>query len=342
MTIHPFAQKDLDHGFGLGGLRREGRERLVLMPHGVRRVGSQRGQPRRHLGHDAMDQIGNQFADQLRAAPRLVEARIVAVDLPDHLRQQRHDAKVVDHEQAGAQAIVDVVRVIGDIVSNRCYLRFERRVAPQLQIVIPVEIGDADREPMFAIAPDGLARPVGQRTVMFHHAFERFPGQVEAVEVGVAVFQRGDDAQRLRVVVEAALLFQAVVQRPFARMAEWRVAEIVGQRQGLGQVLVEAGLARQRAGDLGDLERVGQPGPVVVALMEDEDLGLVLQPPETGRMDHPVAIAAERAAVLAGRLVELPPPAARGVAGIGHQGSSHSDRHDNFIFQPFDSTTRRT
>jgi hypothetical protein len=37
----------------------------------------------------------------------------------------------------------------------------------------------------------------------------------------------------------------------------------------------------------------------VIAFVIDEHLGLVFQPPERGRMDHPVAIAAERAAGLA-------------------------------------------
>ena len=42
-----------------------------------------------------------------------------------------------------------------------------------------------------------------------------------------------------------------------------------------------------------DLERVGQPGAVVVARRGDEDLGLVLQPPERGGVEDPVAVALE-------------------------------------------------
>jgi hypothetical protein len=42
--------------------------------------------------------------------------------------------------------------------------------------------------------------------------------------------------------VEAARIFERGVERAFAGMAEGRMAEIVGKRQRLGQVLVGAGL----------------------------------------------------------------------------------------------------
>ena len=79
-------------------------------------------------------------------------------------------------------------------------------------------------------------------------------------------------------------------------MAERRMAEIVGQRQRLGQVLVEAQLARDGAGDLRHLQRVRQPRAVVVALVEHEHLRLVGEPPEGRRMQDAVAVALERAA----------------------------------------------
>ena len=81
------------------------------------------------------------------------------------------------------------------------------------------------------------------------------------------------------------------------------MAEIVRQRQRLGEILVAAQRARQRAGDLRHLDRVGQPGAVMIALMRDEHLGLVLQPAEGGRMDDAVAVALERRA---GRALAAP------------------------------------
>ena len=92
-------------------------------------------------------------------------------------------------------------------------------------------------------------------------------------------------------------------------MAEGRVAEVMGQRQRFGQILVEPERARERAGDLGDFQGVGQPGAVMVALMEHENLGLVREPAEGGGMDDAVAVAAEGVAGRAGRL-RMEPPAA--------------------------------
>ena len=95
-------------------------------------------------------------------------------------------------------------------------------------------------------------------------------------------------------------------------MAEGRVAEVVRQGQRLGQILVEPKRAGQRAGDLADLDRVGQPGAEMIALVIDEDLGLVLEPAEGGGMDDPVAVALELAAGRRRRLGIEPAPARPG------------------------------
>ena len=128
---------------------------------------------------------------------------------------------------------------------------------------------------------------------------------------GIAALQIGHDAQRLRIVVEAAVIREAVVERAFAGMAERRMAEVVGQRQRLRQILVEAERAGERAGDLGDFERVGQPRAEMIALVIDEHLGLVGEPAEGGRMDDAVAVAAELVAGGAWRLGVAPAPALR-------------------------------
>ena len=145
------------------------------------------------------------------------------------------------------------------------------------------------------------------------------------------MLQRGHHPQGLGVVIEAAMRLEAGVERAFAGVAERGVAEIMRQRQGLGEVLVEPELARQCAGNLGNFQRMGQPRAVMIALVEDEYLRLVLQAAEGGGMDHPVAIAPERAAGAAGRLREQPAPAVVGVAGIERAGGSHSDRHGVLI-----------
>src|SRR6202012_2507339 len=59
------------------------------------------------------------------------------------------------------------------------------------------------------------------------------------------------------------------------------------------EILVEPKRAADRARDLRHLERMRQSRPVVIALVIDEDLRLVLQPPEGSRMDDAVAVALE-------------------------------------------------
>ena len=113
-------------------------------------------------------------------------------------------------------------------------------------------------------------------------------GQVEPLAV---VLELLDDAQALVGVVEA--VGQELAQRLLAGVAERGVAEVVAQGDGLGQVLVEAEGLGDRPGDLGDLEAVRQPRPVVVAERREEDLGLVLEAAEGLRVDDPVPVALE-------------------------------------------------
>ena len=109
--------------------------------------------------------------------------------------------------------------------------------------------------------------------------------------------------------VEAAVGRHLPLQLVLAGVAERRMAEVVRQRDRLGQILVQPQRPRQRPRDLRHLQRMGQPGAVVVALVRDEDLGLLLQPPEGGGMDDPVAVALEGAS---GAPIPLPGSAARG------------------------------
>src|SRR5579862_9661249 len=70
-----------------------------------------------------------------------------------------------------------------------------------------------------------------------------------------------------------------------------------------------------------------QAGPVMIAFVKHEHLRLVLQAAERGRMDHPVAVAAKRAAGPARRLRHLPAPAEIGVACENSPRRGHSNGH---------------
>ena len=177
-----------------------------------------------------------------------------------------------------------------------------------------------------------MAGAIDQWTVMLDQPFERLPGEVQSVEAGIAPLERGDDPQGLRVVIEAAAGLEAAVERALAGMAERRVAEVMGERQRLGQVLVEPERAGERAGDLGHFERVGEPGAEMIALVKDEDLRLVGEPAERGRMDDAVAIAAERIAGGRRRLAVEPAAALGRVGRIGGARDCRFDCHASSTF----------
>ena len=61
---------------------------------------------------------------------------------------------------------------------------------------------------------------------------------------------------------------QQVVQRALPDLPVRGMAQIVPEGDGLGQVLIQAEGTGERAGDLGNLEGVGQPGAVVVPLAQ--------------------------------------------------------------------------
>ena len=76
------------------------------------------------------------------------------------------------------------------------------------------------------------------------------------------------------------------------------MAEVVRQRDRLGQVLVQAERPGDGARDAGDLHRVGHARAVMVARAVEEDLRLVLQPAEGAAVDDAVAVALEGGAEL--------------------------------------------
>jgi hypothetical protein len=95
------------------------------------------------------------------------------------------------------------------------------------------------------------------------------------------------------------------------------MADVMGEAQRLGQILVKAQRTRDRPPDLGDLKAMGQANAKMVAVGRDEDLRLVAEPPETDRMNDAVAVALEGSAGparFAGDLEMLATATERGVA----------------------------
>ena len=273
-----------------------------------------RQQPTLGFGDHVLDHAGDQATQKLVRPPASVEVRMLPVDLAQDIAGEREAGEILEREQAGAQTVIDVMRIVGDIVRNGRRLGFGAGEAPELEILAGVVIGNFTRNSMLGIAGGRRSGATGQRSVVLDEPFERFPGEVKAIERGVASFQPGDDRQRLSVVVEAAPLLEAARKRPLAGVSERGVPEVVAERGCLRQIFVERQGACERARNLGDLKRVGQTGSVVVAFVIDEHLRLVAETAKRGRMDEAVAIAAE---IAAGRAGSLRPEAAAGGRGVG-------------------------
>ena len=156
-----------------------------------------------------------------------------------------------------------------------------QHAGPDRILDVVVDIGDLVGHPDDPAFGGGGPGPFG----VGDDAVAHLPGQVEAPAV---LFQPVHHPQALFIVLEAA--GAQGVQRPLPCVAERGVAQVVGQGHRLGQVLVEAQGPGDGPGDLGHLQRMGQPGAVEVPLRREKDLGLLLQPPERLAVDDPVPV----------------------------------------------------
>jgi len=94
------------------------------------------------------------------------------------------------------------------------------------------------------------------------------------------------------------------------------VAEIMGQRQCLGQILVQTKIQRQASGDLCHFKAVGQPGAEMVAAGRDKDLGFMHKPAQGGGMNNPVTVALKTRPCGAFGLCQKPSAARLWIASI--------------------------
>src|SRR5262249_15490707 len=103
------------------------------------------------------------------------------------------------------------------------------------------------------------------------------------------------------------------------------------ERKRLREILVKAKGTSERASDLGDLKGMGEPRAEVVALMKDEDLRLMRQAAEGGRMDDAVAVPAE---IVAGRARRPRAAAAPGAAAPGFAPDLTHRTHARAVLRP--------
>ena len=143
-----------------------------------------------------------------------------------------------------------------------------------------------------------LARIVGAAVGVVQDAHARLIAQVQPAPVAL---EHVHHAQALLIVPEADAGVDRV-ECALSRVAERRVAEVVPEADGLGEVLIEFERAGDRAREARDLERVRQARAVMVALRAQEHLRLVLQAAERFRVRDAVDVALEARAHLTRRL----------------------------------------
>ena len=97
------------------------------------------------------------------------------------------------------------------------------------------------------------------------------------------------------------MLTHAVIQGVLAGMPERRVAQVMRQGNGFGEVFIYGEGAGDSAADLCHFYGMGQAGAKHIAFMIDEYLGFVFQAPEGGTMHNAVAVSLKLSAVVGRR-----------------------------------------
>jgi hypothetical protein len=111
---------------------------------------------------------------------------------------------------------------------------------------------------------------------------------------GVTLLEVLDDAEGVEVVVEtAAVAAEALVEGALSRVAEGRVAYVVDEGEGFGEVFVEAESGGGGAGDLSNLDGVGEAAAKVVGSPAGEDLGFAGEAAEGAGLHDALAVALE-------------------------------------------------
>ena len=229
-------------------------------------------------------------------------------------------ADLVEREQMGFVAVVEVGGVVGDFVGEVDELGFEGRALVE-QIFGQFRV-------LFCVV---VAR-------LLDDALADFEGEIEAAEGRVALFKIFHDAQGVQVVVEKkAVGAHGAVEGLFAGVAEGGMAEVMDQSEGFHQIDVEAELRGDGAGNLRNLEGVGEAVAEVVGIAPAEDLGLGFEAAEGAGVDDSVAVALKIVAVGVGRLGKA---ASAGVLRVHRVAGQHGESlAEGRVWLPRPSTT---
>jgi hypothetical protein len=89
---------------------------------------------------------------------------------------------------------------------------------------------------------------------------------------------------------EPSLATEDIIERAFARMTKRRMSQVVAKRDRFGEILIEPKRAGDCPANAGNLKRVCQPRPVMVAFRLEKHLRFMLQAAKSVAMDYPVDV----------------------------------------------------
>src|SRR6266853_6026628 len=84
---------------------------------------------------------------------------------------------------------------------------------------------------------------------MFSQTFQYFKREVQTRKIWIRIFEQLDHPQTLAVVIESAVSAHTFGQHLFSGVAKRRMAQVVGERNGFRQVLVQCQCTRDCAAD---------------------------------------------------------------------------------------------
>ena len=172
-------------------------------------------------------------------------------------KQGQPAANLVERKQPGFESIIEIGRVVSNLIGDIDKLGFKRRT--KIEQVLG-EFGMQFRLIIVRMLNDALAN------------FER---QVEPAEGGITQLKVFHDAQCMQVVVERKpMLTHGHVEGLFTSMAKRRMAHVMHQSKSLNQVDIQAKLRGNGSRDLRDFKGVGQTIAKMIGMAASKNLGL--------------------------------------------------------------------
>src|SRR3984885_6905495 len=196
----------------------------------------------------------------------------------------------------GDHPVLDVMHRVGDVVGPIHHLGLQ--AGPIRGCAVAHPLGGAAVD---VVEAELASMPI-PRPRVFGDRIQPGPSQIQADAMPLQVknfgLQAGQDPEVLRISLEAAIRRRELVEGLLAVVAVRRVPDVVGQTGHVDEVGIAAQFDRHPPADLGDLQRMRQPGTGCVSFPWPDDLCLVRPPTQRGAVQNPGTVPGEVGAAL--------------------------------------------